>query len=272
VPLEFSELLRSASALINAINPADAGTVVHEAAVGLNGRSDSLRQLTESGDRLSSTLAARTEAIDRLLTNGTSLTHTVAQHRESLGQSLTDLRQVADSLRDAKGDVSVLLDRGSVLLTQVAGIVADQKSNLDCDLKVLEVLTDETSQPRRQQELSALLDIGPRAFNGVWDVRDVEPDGVWVRVGFTENTANPPPQFVPAKELPKVRTVPACSSSLRPVTVAADYVPHSGGEGGGGGAGQTGVALALAVIAGGVVIRSAGLSLRVPRPARESVA
>lgn len=267
VPLEFSELLRSATALIDSINPDDAGTLVHEAAVGLNGRTDSLRQLSESGDRLSSTLAARTEAIDRLMTNGTSLTHTVANHRESLGQSLTDLRQVADTLRNSKGDVAVLLDRGSALLTQTADIVAHQKGNLDCDLKVLEVLTDETSSPRREQELSALLDVGPRAFNDVWDVRDVEPDGVWVRVGFVSNTNNPPPQFVPPKDLPPVRTVPGCSSTLRPVAIGADYVPHSGGGSSGGGAGQAGLALALAVIAGGVIVRSAGLSLRRPRPA-----
>src|SRR5207302_1922321 len=123
--------LRSASALIQSINPDDAGALVHEAAVGLNGRTDSLRQLTESGDKLASTFAARTDALDRLAKNGTSLTNEVANHREALGQSLTDLRQVADALRNAKGDTTLSLDRGSQLLTQVGDLVAGQKKNLD---------------------------------------------------------------------------------------------------------------------------------------------
>src|SRR4051812_41736603 len=43
VPLEFSELLRSASRLVSAIPPDAVNTLVHEAAVGVNGRTDSLR-------------------------------------------------------------------------------------------------------------------------------------------------------------------------------------------------------------------------------------
>jgi len=260
IPLEFSELLRSASGLIDSINPDDAGTLVHEAAVGLNGRTDSLRQLTQAGDQLSTTFAARTPALDRLATNGTSLTHVVAEHRGALGQSLTDLHQVADALRNAKGDTALLLDRGSQLLTQAGDLVASQKKNLDCDLKILEVLTDETSTPRRQQELSALLTIGPTAFNGVWDTRDVEPDGVWVRVGFVANTNNPAPQFVPPKSAPPTKPVPGCQSPLQPVPLAADYVIPSGG-GTGGGAGPTGAALALTVLAGLAIVRTAGSSV-----------
>src|SRR5437660_736760 len=43
VPLEFSELLRSASRLVSSISPDAASTLVHEAAVGLEGRADSLQ-------------------------------------------------------------------------------------------------------------------------------------------------------------------------------------------------------------------------------------
>ena len=52
-----------ASAVIGSIDPNDVTVLLHEAAIGLNGRADSLRQLTESGDRLSSTLAMKTEAL-----------------------------------------------------------------------------------------------------------------------------------------------------------------------------------------------------------------
>src|SRR4051812_5150208 len=236
IPLEFSELLRSASAVIGSIDPNDVSTLLHEAALGLNGRTDSLRLLTESGDKLSSTLAAKTEALDRLATNSTRLTQIVADHRNSFGQPITDLHQLAESLRNAKGDTSVLLDRGSLLLRQLADLVAAQKGNLDCDLKILEQVTDATTTDQKIKELAALLDIGPRGFNGVWDSRDVETagpfPGPWIRVGLITNGNNPAPQYVPPKEVPAGVKVPACSSPLRPVTVqGADYVPPSGGGG-----------------------------------------
>ena len=201
IPLEFSELLRSASALISSIDPNDVTVLLHEAAIGLNGRTDSLRQLTESGDRLSSTLVAKTDALDRLATNSTRLTQIVADHRNSFGQPITDLRELAASLRNAKGDTSVLLDRGSVLLRQVADLVASQKGNLDCDLKILEQVTDATTTDQKIKELAALLDIGPKGFGGVWDSRDVETagplPGPWIRVGLINNSNNPAPQYTP---------------------------------------------------------------------------
>ena len=223
VPLEFSELLKSASGVIGSVPPESVATLVHELALGLEGRADSLRKLAESGDQLSATFASRTEALDRLATNNTRLTRVVTEHRGSLGESLTDLRAVAASLRAAKGDVSVLLDRGSALLAQTADLVARNKGNLDCSLKVLERVIDITSEDRSQAELRALLDIGPRAYAGVWDSRDVEADGVWFRVGNISNGSNPPRQYVPPKERPAVAEVQPCRSPLRATGI--DYRP-----------------------------------------------
>ncbi|HEV7887126.1 MAG TPA: MCE family protein [Acidimicrobiales bacterium] len=215
VPLEFSELLRSASGLISSIPPDDVQTLLHELAVGLHGRGDALRDLTESGDQLSSTLVSKTEALDRLMTNQTRLLHVTAEHRGSLGKALTDLEQVSATLRAASTDTQVLLDRGSRFLGQTADLVSNQKQNLDCTLSILEVIVDETSTPRRLAELKALLDLGPKAFNQLLDATDVEPDGRWIRVGLIGNTTNPPKQYNPPKPLPGIPAVPGCTSALR---------------------------------------------------------
>lgn len=221
VPLEFSELLRSASALISSIPPDAVAQLLDAAATGLAGRTDSLRSLAEGGDKVTAALASRTDALDRLADNGTSLTHVVAEHRGELGQSLTDLRNLADSLRNAHGDVGVLLDHGSKLLTQVANVVADQKGNLDCDLKTLELVTDSATTPERIAGLGALLRVGPTAFSRVWDARDVDTTGpfpgVWLRVGFVSNPVlNRPLEYDPSRDVPAVPTVPACASPLKP--------------------------------------------------------
>lgn len=224
VPLEFSEMLRSASALVSSIPPDDVATLLREAAAGLEGRTDSLRQLAEAGDVLTASLAERTEVLDRLAANQARVTRVVADHRTSLGQSLTDLRQVADSLRNAQGDTSVLLDRGSRLLAETAALVASQKGNLDCDLQVLEKVIEMSTTDARIRGLRALLDVGPVAFARVWDASDLETDGRWVRVGFIGNPRyNPPRQHQPPKEVPAVRPITACDSALR--STGVDYRP-----------------------------------------------
>lgn len=85
VPLEFSELLRSASDLIASIEPAEAASLLRELAAALDGRGDDLRAITTAFDRLTSSFASRTEQLDRLAENNTRLTSVLADHRLSLG-------------------------------------------------------------------------------------------------------------------------------------------------------------------------------------------
>ena len=232
VPLEFSELLRSASGVIASIPPEKLTTLIHELAVGLEGRSDDLRTLTEAGDELSATFAAESELLDRLTVNNTRLTRVLTEHRGDLASTLASLRQVSDTLKTSRGDTSLLLDRGSVLLTELSALVASQKANLDCDLGVLDVLIDETTTPRRLAELRALLEIGPKAYAQLYDTIDIEPDGPWIRVGNISNETNPPAQYLPPRELPPVVEVEACRSQLRAVSLLSssatgDYRPRT---------------------------------------------
>ena len=243
VPLEFSELLRSASALVEAVPPEAVATLLREASIGLQGRTDSLRQLTTSGDRLAASLAERTDALDRLATNNTRLTRVVTEHRQSLGQAVGDLRELADTLDNAKGDVTVLLDRGSRLLGETANIVSRQKGNLDCSLKVLQLVLERTTTPEQLAHLNALLRIGPQAFDQVWAAREIETTGpfpgVWVRVGFLVNpTHNLPVQYPTPRELPAVNPVSLCASPLmgngsyRPAAAAPGTVAQLAATGG----------------------------------------
>lgn len=218
-PLEFSELLRSASRLVSGIDPDRLRTLIHELAVALHERGDDLRRLTESSARLAGTFADRTDVLDRLATNNTRLTRVVAEHRGSLGQQLTDLAQLADSLDRAKGDTSILLERGSRFLRETADLVADQKGNLDCILTGLERFIDVSSSPERVEDLRRFLQIGPTGFARPFQARDVLPDGVWVRVGVLNNPNHPPRQYVPPRPVPAPPEVPPCDSSLQPVGV-----------------------------------------------------
>ena len=144
---------------------------------------------------------------------------------------------MAESLKNARGDTTLLLQRGSQLLGTAADLVAKHKGDLDCDLKTLELVTDVTTTQHNLDGLRTVLTAAPTSFDQLWDATDVDPipgypkDPIspvarWVRVGFIVNPGyNRAPQFVPPKELPAVVQVPACVSPLH--ANAADYVPAS---------------------------------------------
>lgn len=228
IPLEFSELLRSASRLISGIDPAKAGSLIHELSLALEGRTQSLRDLTEAADELSATFVERTDVLDRLATNNTRLTRVVAEHRGSLGQALTNLRLIAESLREASPDLITVLDDGTELFGQAADLVADQKGNLDCILHDLVNVIDTATTPARLDGLRTLLTRAPAGFGAVWATRDVEADGVWVRVNLSVHPEHPAEQYVPPHELPAVPAVGACASVIGAgTTSAADFIPSA---------------------------------------------
>lgn len=229
-PVQFSDLLRSASNLLASIPPEALASLVSELATGLNGTTDSLRTLIQSGDRLSSALVTRTQALNQLLTDSTKLVHVVAEHRESLTQAVTDLKAVAAMLQSIQPSTNTLLDKSSPLFQTLANLVATEQANLDCTLKGLNPLLDLVAAPRKQKELTALLDLGPRAFGDAFDSIDIDggPSGAglagpWLRIGLVVNATHPAVMFSQPKAQPPPVAVAACASALRPA--AGDYRP-----------------------------------------------
>lgn len=229
-PVQFSELLKSASTLLQAIPADQLQSLVSQLAVALQGTADSLRSLVQSGDRLSGALVTKTQAIDDLITNSTKLVHVVTQHRSSLDQSLVDLTQVAATLQAIQPTADHLLDTANPLFQTVANLVAAAQGNLDCTLKGLNPLLDLTSTPTKLKELSTLLDVGPKAFAGINDSVDFDSgpsgtglSGAWLRVGLVVNQNKPAVLYNPVHSFPAPVAIPVCSSALRPAS--GDYRP-----------------------------------------------
>jgi len=220
-PLEFSDLLRSAGALVSSIDPNAAGSLVHELSLALDGRGQALRDLTTGTDAITTTLASRTEALDRLARNNTLLTNVLAEHRLSLGQGITNLRAVADALRDSKGDLQTLLQDGPDFLKITADLVADQKQNLDCLLTDLAPVLRMASSSQKLADLRSLLEDGPIGFGYVFDSVDRDADGPWLRVDLIlPVTGAPAKQYSPRPTMPVPPTVSPCSSNLHAAVVA----------------------------------------------------
>ena len=228
VPLEFSELLRTASRVLASVDAEQTQTLIHELAVALRGRGDSLRNLTVSSDALLQTFAERTELLDSLSDNNTQLTRTVTARRESLSSAISDLTDVAQTLRAIEPDTTILLERGTELLGTTADLVADVKQDLDCVLHTLDDVIDISTTPERLEGLEYLLQNGPKGLGFVFMTRDEEPGGVWVRVHLITESENPAQQYIPPTDLPAVPTVPACVSSLTSGGVRFETSPGAG--------------------------------------------
>ncbi|MEO5678186.1 MAG: MCE family protein, partial [Acidimicrobiales bacterium] len=106
VPLELSELLRSANRLVAGIPPDALATLLRETAVGLSGRAEDLRGLGDAADELGTTLASRTQTLDRLSSNNTALTRLLADKSGTITSTLHDLDLLAATLRAGKADTN----------------------------------------------------------------------------------------------------------------------------------------------------------------------
>jgi phospholipid/cholesterol/gamma-HCH transport system substrate-binding protein len=243
VPLEFSELLRTASQVLASVDPDQTRTLVHELAVALDGRSDTLRDLTVSSDALLQTFADETDLLDSLSANSTRLTRTVADKRNAISSAVSDLADVAETVRTIEPDTNVLLDRGTELLGQTADLVSDVKQDVDCILHDLDDVIDVTTTDENLGHLAYVLDNADLGLGYVFMTRDTEPGGVWVRTHLLVDPENPATQYVPPTDLPAVPEVPACVSTLSsgstrfesvggPTAVAAtgSNLPATGGE------------------------------------------
>lgn len=214
VPLEFSELLRSASRVLGSVEPEATRALIHELAVALNGRGEALRDLTVDSDALLATFAERADLLDSLSTNSTRLTRTVTERRASVSSAVSDLAALAETLRAVEPDTRVLLDRGTELLRTTADLVGDVKQDLDCVLSDLDSVIDVTTSEENLGHLANVLDDGPTGLEYVWLTRDDGPGGVWVRVSLLVDLTNPATQYVPPTELPAVPEIPVCVSPL----------------------------------------------------------
>jgi phospholipid/cholesterol/gamma-HCH transport system substrate-binding protein len=228
--VQFSELLKTATNLLQAVPPDQLQSLVSQLAVAVQGTADSLRSLVHSGDRLSGALVTKTQAISALITNSTKLVHVVTAHRTSLDQSIVDLTQVAATLQAIQPTTNHLLDTANPLFQTVANLVAAAQGNLDCTLKGVSPLLDLTSSPRKLKELATLLDVGPKAFAGINDSVDFDNgpsgtglSGAWLRVGLVVNQNNPAVLYNPVHQFPAPAAIASCTSALRPVS--GDYRP-----------------------------------------------
>jgi phospholipid/cholesterol/gamma-HCH transport system substrate-binding protein len=171
VPQTYGELFGAVNRAMSAIDPGDAGTLVHELAVGWDGRSESLRELIDGADQLTTTFANNSELLDGLTKDLTRITHTLAQHRGELGTGIDNLATLTASLRQVRGQLEELRDRGPDLLSKVNNLVAKTESDYSCMVDALGTTLPQLTTPSQLRNFRRIFTNAPplvRALNGTF--------------------------------------------------------------------------------------------------------
>ena len=230
-PLEFSELLRTASDLISSIDPAQAGVAALRArhspsTVGARTCAGSPRPPTPSRPPSPSAPTPST-ASPRTTPGSPPSSPTTGRPR----LAITDSPRWRSRCASASGDTEVLLDRGTALLTLAADLVEDARpasTASSSDLVAGHGATAAAGPPRRPRATSSR---PARRASACFDTTvDHEPDGPWVRVNLRSSLENPPGQYVPPLALPAVQPPCDCPGVVPAGAVSAAGRGSAGGR------------------------------------------
>lgn len=236
-PLAYSDLFKAVDQLVAAVDPGDLRTLVHELAVGVDGRGDSLRQLFVGVDQLTGDLADNAQLLDSTIADLTTLTHTVASHSGAVASSIDNLAALAQTLHASENDVAALLEHGPTLGGTLAKLVTGSGNDLGCTLDALGVVASKLDRPT-VDALSHVIAKSPKflfVLSGLLTEKGLK-GRLAINVGPTGPLVYPKPLAPPV--VPKLRTcaeataagggaggAPAAASSTAGPAAAVGSVP-----------------------------------------------
>jgi phospholipid/cholesterol/gamma-HCH transport system substrate-binding protein len=219
VPLSYGDLFASFDELVDAVPPAELGSVLDELATALDGRGPALRSLFESGEDLTTTLAARSEVFDQLAGELARLTGVVAGQRDHVGRSFDNLAALAGTLAATSDDLDRLLSEAPAFALQVETLLRASLDDLGCTFSGIGGLFEAIGDEEQIDQLLRVLDRAREAdvaFNtAVIEAGDGGADGPYLTGSFGIVFDDPPPVYDPRPELPAPPALPRCAEQRR---------------------------------------------------------
>lgn len=216
---DYDELLRNTGRLLAAAKPDAIQTVVHELAVGLTGRGQSLRAAITATDRLTGTLAANTGTLDALFTDATGLAHDLAASRGEVGRTFDNLAAFSKQMRASRREVEDILARGPGLLARIEPLAGATAADMGCLIEAGGSLADDLGSAqtvRLLRQFMAALPHASRALGNVMDYQDGKP---YLRLVPTLGITAPehPKTYLKALPAPKPPQLPGCPGAKKKI-------------------------------------------------------
>jgi phospholipid/cholesterol/gamma-HCH transport system substrate-binding protein len=229
VPLSYEDVFQALDRLAAAIPPQALDTLLHELALSLDGRADTLRQLLANTDSLTTTLAQHADQIDQLIGDLTTLTQTLAANRGAIGTSLDNLDAIAATLAQQRSSIDALLGQAPDFAAEVTQIVDQSSGQLGCLLDGLGSVSDVLGSPAQITALEQVLQTAPQLIPLIPKIEATTPAGDMLK-GFGRFNVNGSavPVYPTPSTLPPVPKVPQCTAAG---AVAAAPAPPAGVSG-----------------------------------------
>lgn len=214
-PASVADLLDAADELLTTVDGEDLGTVVHELAAALGGRTDTLKELNRDGAELGETLVDGIPEFQRLLDSSGPVLAVLRDHRDALATSFTHAADVSETLAGNRGTLERILDDAPRALDEAELLIRTERADLSCLNDDLLALNERFSEPEHLEEIARLLDLNRFFYGGFdagtqWD--PYRPGVLWARVNillFQEAGGQP---YEPRRATPPTRPGAACES------------------------------------------------------------
>ena len=211
VPVSYKDVFTGLDRLLQAAPPQALGSLVHELAVGLDGRGNTIRQIIENTDALTTSLGANSGTIDQAIGDLTTLSQTLADHSGSLTTSLNNLATVSQSLAQSRQQIDALLSTAPGFTGQLATVLNSSDSSLGCILDALGQISTTVANPQDLAALETVLDQAPGLMTALGTSDAQSPIGEFFHGSARFNVNGPTISlYATPQTLPGVPTVPLC--------------------------------------------------------------
>ena len=223
-PLEYSDLFNALDNLVRTIPEDTLRTFIRELSVGLQGRDGSIRQVLAGASDLTATVAANSELFEQLIGETNRLVHTLASHTGEMAASFDNLVAVTGALRDSRGALTTLLEKGPGFGQEVAKLLAATGADLGCFIDVLGATATELATPATLADLQRLISMGPEFRDELRDIvrpRQETGGNPWLHVGLRINGGSDRvPVYPTQRTLPTPPPIRTCKGAPVPPGLA----------------------------------------------------
>ncbi|MCD0449365.1 MCE family protein [Actinocorallia sp. API 0066] len=220
--VDYQELFTGLGDTLNAVDPADAGKVVHELATGVAGHGDTLRDLIGDTGQLTATLAANADVLSGLATELTDVTGTLAAHRRQLTATAGNLADVSASVRTVSGDLVTVLEHGPGFFARVETLLQKSRPGLACLLAAGATPGPPVFDKKTEATVEHVLTLLPTFQALLKDTAVVTPQGTFLRATALVSIAGPKAAADYLEPTPKPVWKPAPVCPATPGAAKAD--------------------------------------------------
>lgn len=226
-PTEVSQVVATATKLLQAIPPHALNSLLSELSTALAGQAGNLQTITDSSKVFAQELLAYQSQFKALLANAPPVLDTVAADGPALQQALANTAVIAHVFAEHRSDIVDLFNSGSNAFGDLGSIVAAERPNLACLFHDLAGLNSNLSQPANLVNLSSGLQDNSYFWNliplvakdgnaaGLFPGEPSRSNQPWLRTQLLIPPVKPTPlSYATPHTLPPTKPGAACVTSL----------------------------------------------------------